>query len=217
MNKKYAVIILAGVVSIIIVSGMVISLQPQTQPILDFEWAVSDDESFLYDVRAFGEAPGGIISDVIQRQIRQMNGSTIIATIQSLPSLDNIIDASSFSREVIHFQKISCEFENGTFIPMHMETFLSEALSGCTLPIGGWGIITSFFPNVEYGYDPSTDYLSAILYDEYLCLQYIWYGDYDDNGGWWGDSSLVDGRALNALWQYGHQSQTIFIELTTVE
>ena len=215
MKREHVGAIMVGTISIIIVAGILIAFQPP--PIPEFEWAVSENESFLYEVRTYGNTWGGIVSDDLQEKIHQMNGSTIRATITELPSLENVVAADSFAREIIHYPKITCIFENESSISQDVEVYLSEGLSGCTLPIGGWGIIASFFPNVEFSYSPSTEYLSSTLYDEYLYLQYLWHGDYDDSGGWWGDSSLIDGRPLSVLWQYGHQSQTIYIELTMIE
>ncbi|MHA1908538.1 MAG: hypothetical protein ACW98Y_14650 [Candidatus Thorarchaeota archaeon] len=214
MDRRRVGIASIAVVSILIVAGIIIAspLFAPT-PFSGFEWGVEVGDTFQFDVRTIGTASGGIYS---AGEIHTLNETTIEVTIDELPSVDGAFDPISFSQDIVLFMKVSCTFANGSSIPYHLDDILCEGISGCILPIGNWAGIATMIPNGEPIYDPSTQQMFSVLYDDYLYLMYWWYGDYDDSGGWWGDSSLDDGRPLNVLWQYTHQSPTIYIELTLV-
>ncbi len=214
MERKYKVLIVVVVTPIIIVAAMVpISIfPPPLTPIDNLEWGVEVGDSFQFRVRTIGNSYGGIYSS---SEIHHLNDSVINATLTALPTVTNIF-AESFTQDVVLFYKVNCTFANGTSLSPIMELILCEGISGCTLPIGNWTAIAGLYTTEMIESDPASETFAAVLYDEYLYFQYYWFGPIDDNGGWWGDSSLETGETLNVLWFYEHQGSRINIELTPV-
>ncbi|MFW9920025.1 MAG: hypothetical protein ACFFED_10520 [Candidatus Thorarchaeota archaeon] len=215
MERRYSIVIVVAAVSIIIIGAMVpISLfPPPLTPMTGLEWGVDVGDIFQYHIRTIGNTYGGLYAS---SEIHRLNGTIINATITALPPLDHMVE-QYFAERVIRFSKVNCTFANGTSLSLIMELIVCEGLSGCVLPIGNWSSIAGLYPNTELGGGSGTEEYVTVLEDEYLTMHYFWYGTYDDNGGWWGDSSLPTGMPLNTLWFYEHQGQTIYIELTLVE
>ncbi len=215
MKRQY-VILLSVVLIAMVAVGVYIMLAPpedQAEPITNLEWGVQIGDSYQYKIRTFGATYGGLYSTT---DILQLNGSIINATITALPSLETITDLS-FPVQVIQFSKMNCTFANGTSLSPLMELIVCEGLSGCTLPIGNWSAIAELYADTALGSGSEPEQYGTYLEDEYLTLYYMWFGDYDDNGGWWGDSLFSSGAPLNALWFYEHQGQTIYIEMNPLD
>ena len=207
----------AGIViaSIIILGGFIFVSPPPhpLEPIAGFEWGVEVGDTFQFEVLTYGSTWGGNYQN---EEIHTLNGTFIEVTIDELPSLDDIIAPWGFMQDVVLFSKVSSTFVNDSSIVVQLENILSEGISGCTLPIGNWEAIASFYRYNGFTSGTSFEELASILYEDYLFLKYKWYGPYDDSGGWRGNSSLITGIPLNVIWRYTHQYPTIYIELTLI-
>ena len=208
---------LAGiaVVSIIVLANLFFFTQPghPLEPIPGLEWGVEVGDTFQFEVKTYGSTQGGLY---YTEEIHTLNGTFIEVTIDELPSLDNIIAPWDLMQDVVLFSKVSSTFVNDSSIVVLLENILSEGISGCTLPIGNWETIASFYPYSGFKSGTSFEELASILYEDYLFLKYKWYGPYDDGGGWRGNSSLITGIPLNVIWRYTHQYPTIYVELILI-
>ena len=158
----------------------------------------------------------GSLSESTVDDILGLNDTIISVTIAELPSLEGVIDSTSFKENILHIEKANCSFTNGTEITESYATEIISTISGCILPTGSWSTADSWFPQETPGYYPNEDYIATELSEDYFHIEWVWYGPYDDLGGWSGNVSITDGVPFHVLWYYFHQG-TIYIELTLVE
>ena len=185
-------------------------------PVDKFYWEVEVDDTHQYRVRSWGGAGGGVIDFHEVEYILGLNGTTITVAIESLPSFDDVIDANSFFTNIVLQDKVKCTHANGTELSGAVGLEITEAISGCILPLGSWNALDNLFPNENHGWNPDTESLATILYEDRFYISYSWSGTFDDSGGWYGNVTLADGVPSQIRWGYFH-SIGVYIELTLVE
>ncbi len=214
MKRAYRAPVALGLICIFAVGAIIVFLSGPYY-VNNFSWGVDIDDTFQFDVRAWGEAYlGGIhYSNVIP-----LNGTSITVTVVNLPAFNLIHNPATFRSEVIFKNKVDCYFTNGTALYEWANITLSEIISGCILPIGAWLTLDTLFPDDPPGYTPNGEYLTTQLYDDWFIIKYGWWGFVDSGGSWTGNISLSTGVPSSILWTYYHgPGIPLYIELTLVE
>jgi hypothetical protein len=213
MMKRIYVAAVAVCLTGVIVVGVVYFLQPTPVDLSHLSWGVAVGHTYQYDILASSYSSlGGISSE----QVLPLNGTSIIATVNNLPSLDVVYDAASFASEIIYVSKVSCSFINGTEPDEWANATLSDMVSGCILPIGDWSALDTLFPDDSPGFIPSGEFIATTFDDGIFTIEYGWWGPVDDGGGWSGSVSLSTGVPASIVWTYRHGVDTLLIIQLTI-
>ncbi len=213
MKRIYAVAVAVCLIGVVTV-GVIYFLLPTPVDLSDLSWGVAVGHTYQYDILASGYSSLGSISS---EQVLPLNGTSIIATVNNLPSLDAVYNAASFSSEIIHVNKVSCSFANGTEPDEWANATLSDMVSGCILPVVDWSTLDTLFPDDSPGFTPNGDFIVTIFYDDMFTIEYGWWGPVDNGGGWSGSVSLSTGVPVSIVWTYRHGVDTLLlIQLTIV-
>lgn len=214
MKRAYTAPVALGLICIIAV-GAIIVLLPRPIIFDDLSWGVDVDDTFQFDVRAWGEA---LLGSIPISLVVPLNDTSITATVVNLPIFNLIHNAATFRSEIIFKNKVNCYFTNGTALYEWANTTLCEMISWCILPIGDWLTLDTLFPDGRPTYTPGGEYLTTRLYDDLFIIKYGWWGSIDDGGSWTGNISLSTGVPSGILWTYYHgPGIPLYIELTIVE
>jgi hypothetical protein len=206
-------IVAIGLICVVTV-GVIVVLLPAPDFTDEFSWDVEVGDTFRFDISAWGDSYMGYVE---YWQIAHLNDTSITVTVIDLPSFGAVHSAQTFASEIIFKNKVNCSFTNGTALDAWSNTTLCESISGCILPVGSWSTIDGLFPNETPGFTPNGEFLATNLYDDWLIIDYVWYGTFDAVGGWTGNISLSTGIPLSILWRYQHGVEPLYIELTLVE
>jgi hypothetical protein len=212
MKRIYAVAVAVCLIGVATI-GVFYFLQPTYVDLSGLSWGVAVGHTYQYDILASGYSSlGGISSD----QVLPLNGTSIIATVNNLPSLDAVYDASSFASEIIYVSKVSCSFVNGTKPDEWVNATLSDMVSGCILPIGEWSTLDTLFPDNSPGFTPNGEFITTTFHDSMFTIEYSWWGFVDDGGGWSGSVSLSTGVPVSIVWTYRHGVDTLLSIILTI-
>jgi len=145
-------ILLFVVVGLVIISGILVI------PSLPFSWGIEQGDELVYNVVFIRDTGGWYEQPNIPfPSINNFNNTQIIVTITHLPLIVLTLNGATFITLIVNPDKITCTLENGTEVDD--EAF--DLISNCILPIGGWDLIDSYFPNDTQSYQGS-------FYDTYF-------------------------------------------------
>jgi hypothetical protein len=223
LKREHMLFIVALVVAGILIGVLLLPPAPNPDPDpeqVEFqgEWVISVGDTYQFDLQSWGEYNYGDYSNLEIDELISLYGTVINITITYLPTLDFIINKTTFENEIVDVRKVSCIFSNGTELPTTWSDVISETISGCIIPVGNWSILDAFHPTWDQVYDElylrNYDYFSE-LFDE--SFQFGLFIPEDEGGGhevWVGSISLDIGFPSTVSWSYDHMYGPIEFELT---
>ena len=152
MSEDRKKILLVVVVGLVIIGGILVI------PSLPYSWGIEPGDELVYNV-VFMRNTGGWPeqSNLQLPSINNFNNTQIVVTIAHLPLIVLTLNGDTFITIIVNPDKITCKLENGTEVAD--EAF--NLISNCILPIGGWDLIDSYFPN-------DTESYQGPFYDTYF-------------------------------------------------
>ena len=221
MRRAYLIVSVLSIATILILAGLVIvGLLVERAPpeVSDLGWGIDEGEVFQYRMRAWGWTSAGHISDWLEDQILSLDGTTLNATVVSLPSVTGAFNATTFGLHIVRHSKVSCVLANGTDLEEELEYILNSSISRCFLPIGDWsGIDDLYIDELPYWGTAPLWYYASILHEDYLQFSCAWFSTIDSKDVWSGNVTLTDGVPTVALWEYTHQYPGLYVEFSLLQ
>ena len=141
MNVDKRIIVLVAGCSILIIGSVILVPSLVNPPPPKIRWYVQEDDTYEYLVQVTGyKIESGYQFPV---PFAFLNNTYLTIRITSLPSID-LENGSTFSENVIEFQKVSCINQDST----NEQEQLAVIISKCILPIGAWDEIDAFYPSL---------------------------------------------------------------------
>jgi len=141
MNVDRRIVAFVAGCSILIIGGLILVPSLVNEPPSKIRWYVQEDDTYEYLVQVTGyKIESGYPFPV---PFAFLNNTHLTIRITSLPSI-NLENETSFSENVIEFQKASCINQNST----GEQEQLTVIISKCILPIGAWNEIDTFYPSL---------------------------------------------------------------------
>ncbi|MFW9800787.1 MAG: hypothetical protein ACFFD9_10145 [Candidatus Thorarchaeota archaeon] len=192
---------------IVFVSGIGVVGLPMWHA-LHFRWGVEEGAQFTYDVRVVGYKMYGTGNGSYYYEpppYACFNNSVITVNITFLPGIPVLLTPDIYAEQIINTDKVTV-VPSSNMIENETETeiveryrILSEPISRCLTPVGGWTILDSFYPN-ELELWISNTYLSRLESNEFVLGHHHYF--YDSGDGWYGNISLETVIPVSAtLWE----------------
>jgi hypothetical protein len=203
-------ILLLVVVGLVIITGIIVI------PSLPFSWGVDQGDELVYNVVFVRTIPQSWahLPERPYPSINSFNNSQITVTIDHLPLIVLTLNDATFTTIIVSPDKITCTLENGTEVDD--EAF--NLLSNCILPIGGWNLIDSYFPNNTESYQekPFDTYFSEIG-SEFFLFGYRKMISDDTTISWSGYIDMNTGIPVNVTQRFFDLCYTDEIFLTRID
>ncbi|MFW9797826.1 MAG: hypothetical protein ACFFE2_12375 [Candidatus Thorarchaeota archaeon] len=216
MNRNKTILVVMLVSAGILVGFLLIPPASNPEQVeFQGEWMVSVGEIYQFEIESWGAYIYGNYDNSEIDQLVGLNGTVINVTITYLPTLDFIINRTTFENDIVEVGKVACIFSNETELPPTWLNVISTSISGCIIPVGDWSILDAYHLTFEQVWeDPLWDetYFSDLLDDNFK-FGHFWWG-MDDTEIWTGTVSLDNGFPTMLSWSYDHMYGPIELELT---
>ena len=200
MNRRPVIVV--GSISVLglVMAGLLVPgiLFPSSM-----RWAMHNGFSMSFIVHVSGFHMDPLDSSTYDETTPQywfLNNTNFVVQISDLPPLESGFTSESFASQILEHLKTSLILPiisaNGTELPSSNYLFLNELVSHSLLPVGGWDMIDSFYPDdPEFPYQCDT-YLSSNTTTSFLIGHRVY--NTDAGFGWNATVDLERGFPLQA-------------------
>ena len=215
--------LVSGIVMATVISAAVVLVALQYSSTTTLEWNVEQGTTLTYLIQVSGFTSQGDPLNITSRgppPFCDLNNSKVTVEVTWLPEVPPELNGASFSELMIETTKTTLvspvRYMNGTEVIDPPYELLNDLVSQCLLPIGGWSLLDSFYPdepNLEFA---CNTYISRFEVEGFLVGHR--YFNIDSGHGWIGTIALETGIPLTAeVWAsqyYGNDWFSYHIVLT---